>query len=44
MRLGFPLLFYIVLEFLARVIRKEKKENMIQLGKGETNYSYLQMM
>ena len=37
-----PLLFNIVLEFLARAIRQEKEVKDIQLGKRKSNCLYLQ--
>jgi hypothetical protein len=39
----FPLLFSIVLEFLARAIRQEEEIKGIQIGKKKSNYPYLQM-
>jgi hypothetical protein len=39
-----PLLFNIVLEFLARTIRKEEEMKGIQIGKKLSKYPYLQMI
>jgi hypothetical protein len=37
-----PVLFYRVLEFLARAVRQEEEIKEIQIGK-KSNYPYLQM-
>jgi hypothetical protein len=39
-----PLLFNIVLEFLARAIRQEEEIKRIETGKEMSKYSYLQMI
>jgi hypothetical protein len=39
-----PLLFNIVLEFLARTIRQEEEIKGIQIGKETVKTSYLQMI
>jgi retron-type reverse transcriptase len=39
-----PLLFNIVLEFLARAIRQEEEIKGIQIGKKLSKYLYLQMI
>jgi hypothetical protein len=39
-----PLLFNIVLEFLARAIRQEEEIKGIQIGKETVKISYLQMI
>jgi hypothetical protein len=39
-----PLLFNIVLEFLARAIRQEEEIKGIQIEKKLSKYSYLQMI
>jgi hypothetical protein len=39
-----PLLFNIVLEFLARAIRQEEEIKGIQIGKKLSKYPYLQMI
>jgi hypothetical protein len=38
-----PLLFNIVLEFLARAIRQEQEIKVIQVGRKKSNYLYLKM-
>jgi hypothetical protein len=39
-----PLLFKIVLEFLARAIRQEEEMKGIKIGKKQSKYPYLQMI
>jgi hypothetical protein len=39
-----PLLFYIVLEFLARAIRQEEEIKEIQIGKETVKYPYLKVI